>query len=239
MFARRSEKLERIDTGDYTLEEYDRFLVDIGKVNRYAGDSRALRTTLLNQLGGSESFSVLDVGAGSGELLRETALFARKRGLNAKLVGLELNERAASTIKDASEGFPEISSVRADALALPFSSGSFDFVISSLFAHHLTDGQIVAALAEMGRVAASGVILIDLHRHPLAYVSYKAFCLIFRISRLVREDGSLSILRGFHGSELEGFAAMAGLQEPEVLRRFPFRLVLRSRTGGGPDTILR
>jgi len=164
-------------------------------------------------------------------LLRETAIFARRRRIKARLVGLELNERAASTIKKASEGYPEISSVRADALALPFENDSFDYVISSLFAHHLTDGQIVAALAEMDRVAASGVILIDLHRHPLAYLSYKAFCTLFRISRLVREDGSLSILKGFHEAELKGLARRAGLPEPEVLRRFPFRLVLRSKPG--------
>ena len=50
VFANRSKKLERIDTGDYTPEEYDRFLVDIRKVNRFAGDSRALKRTLLQKL---------------------------------------------------------------------------------------------------------------------------------------------------------------------------------------------
>ena len=90
MFDRRSEKLERIDTGDYTPEEYDRFLQDIRLVNRYAGDIRALKNTLLREIKREDprEFSVLDVGAGSGELLRVVADFARKSGRKCRLYGV-------------------------------------------------------------------------------------------------------------------------------------------------------
>lgn len=228
MFSKRSHRLERIDTGDYTPAEYDRFLVDIRKVNRYTGDNRALRKTLLKRidLEEREEFSVLDVGAGSGELLRTVARFARRRDKRAFLTGLELNSRSAASILEESSDYPEITAVRGNALSLPFKRSSFDFVISSLFAHHLTDSQITIALMEMSRVASRGVYLIDLHRHPLAYLSYKAFCAAFRISPLVIEDGSLSILRAFHSDELAVYAADAGLTDFSVKRSFPFRLVL-------------
>jgi len=231
MFRTRSERLERIDTGDYTADEYDRFLDDIRKVNRYAGDNRALRRSLLQRVRneGLKEFSVLDIGAGSGELLRTVAKFAKKQGLEAELTGLELNPRSAASILEESSGFPEITSVRGNALALPFADGSFDYVISSLFAHHLTDGQIIDALTEMSRVARRDVFLIDLHRHPMAYAAYKAFCVVFGISRLVREDGSLSILRAFRPDELAGFADSAGFSSITVRRSFPFRLVLSGR----------
>jgi hypothetical protein len=80
MFHQRSEKLERIDTGDYTPEEYDRFLQDIRLVNRYAGDIRALKNSLLREIktGRQREFSVWTSGAGSGELLRVVADFARR-----------------------------------------------------------------------------------------------------------------------------------------------------------------
>jgi len=235
MFSQRSQELERIDTGDYTAEEYDRFLADIRKVNRYAGDARALRKTLLDRIAssGSKSLSVLDIGAGSGLLLRNIADFARERQISVRLAGLELNRRAAESIVEESKDYGEISSVRADAISLPFDDNSFDFVISSLFAHHLTDGQLVQALAEMHRVAEKQVILIDLHRHPGAYVAYRLFCSSFRISKLVREDGSLSILRGFKQTELEDFARRAGLTGYKVERCFPFRLVLSSPGNNG------
>lgn len=228
MFETRSQKLERIDTGDYTPEEYDGFLSEIQLVNRFAGDNRALRRTLLREIRETDlkTFSVLDVGAGSGQLLRLIARRARREQRAATLVGLELNARSARLIADESADFQEIHAVRADALELPFADRSFDYVVSSLFAHHLKDDAIVTVLKEMSRVSRRGVFLIDLHRHPMALVAYKAFCAAFRISRLVREDGSLSILRGFRPGELSELAERAGFENFKVMRSAPFRLVL-------------
>lgn len=228
MFETRSQKLERIDTGDCTPEEYDRFLSDIQLVNRFAGDNRALRRTLLREVEklGLNEFSVLDVGAGSGQVLRTIARRARREGHHSSLVGLELNARSARLIGKESVDFQEIRAVQGDALRMPFADRSFDYVISSLFAHHLKDDEIATVLKEMSRVSRRGVYLIDLHRHPMALVAYKAFCAAFRISRLVREDGSLSILRGFKTAELGELAKRAGLANFQVIRSAPFRLVL-------------
>ena len=229
MFETRSLKLERIDTGDYTPAEYERFLREIKFINRWTGDEKALKNTLFREIEKSklQNFRLLDVGAGSGELLRATANFAGRKKVRAALYGLELNEVSARAILRESKNFAEIKSVRGDALQLPFADNSFDFVISSLFTHHLKDRQIIEALREMKRVALQKIFVIDLHRHPLAYLSYKAFCRVFRISRLVTEDGSLSILRSFTTEELSDFAGQAGLRNAVVERHFPFRLVLR------------
>lgn len=228
MFAERSQKLERIDTGDYTPEEYDCFLREIRCINRLTGDFRALRKTLLREIRRENlrRFSVLDVGAGSGELLRRVAEFSRKQKRSAELYGLELNARSAEAILEESKSYREIKSVRANALKLPFADNSVDFVISSLFTHHLTDENIVKALAEMKRVARRGIFVIDLHRHKTAYRLYKIFCAVFRISPLVREDGLLSILRSFAPAELKLLAEQANLENIAVKRHFPFRLVL-------------
>lgn len=230
MFKSRSYKPERIDTGDYTPEEYDRFLQDIRLVNRFAGDNWTLRKTLLRDIEKQDlkEFSVLDVGAGSGEFLRTIAKFARKQKRNAKLFGLELNTRSANAILEESKNFAEIKSIQANALNLPFADNSFDYTICSLFTHHLADEDVIKTLSEMSRVSRRQIFVIDLHRHPLAYVSYKIFCVAFRISRLVREDGSLSILRSFKPDELKDFGKKAKLENISVERHFPFRIVLRS-----------
>lgn len=228
MFKERSQKLERIDTGDYTAEEYDRFLHDIRLVNRFAGDNWALSKTLLREIKKEnlQEFSVLDVGAGSGELLRTVAKFARKEKRKTRLFGLELNERSAAAILEESGKFEEINSIQGDALSLPFEDDSFDYAISSLFTHHLTDENIIQTLSEMSRVSRQKVFVIDLHRHPAAYAFYKMFCVTFRISPLVREDGSLSILRGFKDEELEHLAQKADLKDVSIEKHFPYRLVL-------------
>src|SRR5918993_4643980 len=91
-FRRRSSKLEHLDLGDYTAEEYEGCLAELQQVNRWLGDARALRTTLLRTIRDSqtERFSVVDVGAGSGELLRTIAEWAKRIRLAGQLTGVEL-----------------------------------------------------------------------------------------------------------------------------------------------------
>src|SRR3977135_1155982 len=137
MFARfrqRSYELENIDKGTYTPEEYEGCIVELQRVNEWLGDSKALRGSLLKEIErqGLRSFSVLDVGAGSGELLRVTAKWAREKNRAASLVGVELNERSARAILEESRDFPEIAAVQGDGLALPFPDRCFDYVIQSL-----------------------------------------------------------------------------------------------------------
>jgi ubiquinone/menaquinone biosynthesis C-methylase UbiE len=227
-FSRRSYELERIDTGDYTPEEYEHCLSDLRRVNRWLGDAGALRRSILPLIGrdGAREFSLLDVGAGSGELLREAARWARAANLKARPVGLELNARSARSILEESRGLPEISAVRGDALRLPFAEGAFDYVMCSLFTHHFLDEGVTALLAEMWRVARRRVFVIDLHRRRAAYLLYTTAARVFLRSGLVREDGALSILRGFSAEELRRLAARAGLSKVEVRRRLPYRLVL-------------
>ena len=230
VFRQRTYELERIDTGDYTPCEYETFLREIRFINRHLGDSTALRRTLLREItdAGLDEFSVLDVGAGSGELLRQIAEFAKESGRNVALTGLDLNEISTDVMSRGSVASGALHVVRGDALRLPFVDGAFDYAISSLFFHHLVENDIVAALKEMSRVARRGIFVIDLYRHPAAFVLYKLFCAAFRISPLVTHDGSLSIRRGFKPDELMDLAKEAGIKDPAIVSSSRFRLVLKS-----------
>ena len=226
VFEKRSTQLERIDTGDYTFEEYATFLREIRFINRYLGDARALSRSVLRDIkeNNLREFSVLDVACGSGELLRRVAEFARRSKRTARLAGIDLNELSFSTASGAEAAmFPEIDYVRGDAFRLPFADGAFDYAISSLFFHHLTDEQIPRVLKEMERVARRGVFVIDLNRHPAAYYLYKLFCFAFRISPLVAQDGALSVLRGFRPDELR---KLSNESATRVTRVAPFRVVM-------------
>jgi ubiquinone/menaquinone biosynthesis C-methylase UbiE len=227
-FHHRSEELEHLDKGDYTPEEYEGCMVELRRVNRFLGDAGALRRTLLEEIAraGLKDFSVLDVGAGSGELLRVVAGWSHEHERHARLVGLELNARSASAILEESVGFSEISALRGDALRLPFADNSFDYGICSLFTHHFKDAGVVSVLGELNRVACRRVFVIDLHRHPLAYLLYTTVGRLLLHNRLIREDGALSILRSFRPDELRRLATQAHLKDVHVERRFPFRLVL-------------
>lgn len=234
-FRQRSSELEHLDKGDYTAEEYEGCIVELQRVNRWLGDARALRDSLLREIEklNLHCFSVLDVGAGSGELLRVIADWARRSGRKAQLMGLELNTRSAIAIAEREITFPEISAVRGDAFRLPFADNEFDYAMCSLFAHHFEDVDVIAVLRELNRVSARGVFVIDLYRHPVAYYFYTTIGRLFLHNRLIREDGALSILRSFTPEELASLAGRAGLKDISVRRHFPYRLVLAALPPNG------
>ena len=227
-FQHRSLEPENLDKGTYTPDEYEGCMVELRRVNKWLGDANALRDSLLREIERADlrSFSVLDVGAGSGELLRVAAEWARETKRHAALTGLELNERSAKAILEESANLPEISSVRANGFALPFADNSFDYVMQSLTLHHFDDEAAVTILREMSRVAARGIFVIDLHRNPVAYFFYTTIGRLFLHNRLIREDGALSILKSFTPDELEQIGRKAGLDQVRVDQHFPSRLIL-------------
>lgn len=234
-FRQRSLELEHLDKGDYTPEEYEGCIVELQRVNRWLGDTSALRDSLLKEIDrlNLRSFSVIDVGAGSGELLRLIAEWAGKTDRSAELVGVESNARSATAIIQESANLPAISAVRGDAFSLPFRNQQFDFAICSLFTHHFKDDKVVEILRELSRVALRGIFVIDLHRHPVAYWFYTTVGRLFLHNRLIREDGALSILRSFAPDELAELAEGANLKDIKVDRHFPYRLVLAASPPNG------
>ena len=106
-FRQRSLQLEHLDKGDYTPEEYEGCIVELQRVNRWLGDARALRQTLIAEIEklNLRRFSIIDVGAGSGELLAVIAAWAQQSGRNAQLTGVELNARSALAIAERTRTF--------------------------------------------------------------------------------------------------------------------------------------
>lgn len=225
-FATRSYQLERLDTGDYTQDEYIKWQSEMKWINRLLGDARALRLSIEDELKKCDSpVSILDVGAGSGELLKTANDTIADN--STFLIGAELNADAARSINKRADEFG-VHAVQCNALKLPFTDDSFDFTISSLFLHHLNDEQAVTLIIEMSRVAKKKFFIIDLHRHPAAYYLYRTFGRLF-LQRFTVDDGSLSILRGFRPDELQQLAKKAGIKNALVKRRAAFRLVLSGR----------
>lgn len=222
-FSQRSRQLERLDTGDYTEAEFKKWQREMKLINRWLGDARALRLSLVDELQNCvEPISILDVGAGSGELLKTAKEFLHEK--RTFLVGAELNADAARSINASKKEF-SLHAVRCDALRLPFEDDSFDFAVSSLFLHHLDDKRAQTLINEMSRVSRRRFIIIDLHRHPLGYHLYRFFGRLV-LQDFTIEDGSLSILRSLRPDELRRLALAAGIKNPDVKRRAAFRLVL-------------
>jgi SAM-dependent methyltransferase len=202
-------------------EVYDEVLKGLGRVNRWTFAARPTLAFLARATRGRQGFSLLDVGSGEGGMLRTIAGWARKRGLDARLTGVDLNPKSEAVARAMTPAGARIAYRTGDYRDL----GRFDLVISSLVAHHMTDGQLRDFLRWMDSSAGRGWFVNDLHRHGFAYRGYPLLAALLRVHRIVREDGQLSIARSFRPADWRSILAEAGLAEGvEVRRYFPFRL---------------
>jgi 2-polyprenyl-3-methyl-5-hydroxy-6-metoxy-1,4-benzoquinol methylase len=169
-----------------------------------------------------QSFSVVDVGFGHGDMLRAVAHWAARRGLAARLVGVDLNPRSAPVAAAATDPALGITYVTGDAADLDFAP---DFIISSLVAHHMADDELGGFLRWMEIASVRGWFINDLHRHPIAWAGFRLLALVLRWHPIVRHDGALSVRRAFVRADWDALLARAGLAQPPVRVRWhlPFR----------------
>ena len=165
----------------------------------------------------------LDVGFGDGDVLRAIARWARRRGIDAELIGVDLNEKSLQAARHATPADLSIDYRAGDYLDQP---EQFDFIISSQVTHHMTDAQLMTFLRHMEANARMGWLICDLHRHGFAHWGFPILARLLRVHRIVREDGQLSIARSFRRREWIDLLAQAGISEDQVriVRRFAFRL---------------
>ena len=219
-FQSRSQKLERIDRGEFTDAEYKLWKEEMKLIHSLFGEKRAIRRSLIAEVEKSpaEQVSILDVGAGTGDLT-----LGLKQAFDSKkifIVGVDVSSDSAAALKAN-----DINSVRCDALTLPFADESFDYVFCTLFLHHLDEHAAIRLIGQMKRVAKERIFVIDLDRNPVAYYLYRLFGHLF-LQPFTRDDGALSILRAYTEPELRRMAESAGLQNVTIQRSQINRLIL-------------
>jgi 2-polyprenyl-3-methyl-5-hydroxy-6-metoxy-1,4-benzoquinol methylase len=195
---------------------------DLAQVNGLTMARRPTLQFLEKALAGQSRFRLLDVGFGDGDMLRAIARWADKRGIKAELVGIDLNPRSAPAAREATPDRFKIEWLTGDYNSL--AGQGFDFVISSLVAHHMTHEQLIAFLRFMDGQAQRGWFVNDLHRHGFAYRGFPLLAWLMRWHPIVRHDGQLSIARSYRPAEWPPILAEAGITGASVTRKFPFRL---------------
>lgn len=224
MLGRRSLEEELMDAPDLDPGNYAALLKDLAQVSTVTMGRDPTISFLERAIGPARHFRLLDVGYGHGDMLRAIAKWAARYGIDAELVGIDLNPKSEQVARDATPSELPIRYVTGDYASLSGDGGGFDFIISSLVAHHMTHDQLLAFVRFMERKAKRGWLVNDLHRHILAWLGFPVLALLMRWHPIVRHDGQLSIARSYRPEEWPPILDEAKVDGARVYRAFPFRL---------------
>ncbi len=167
---------------------------------------------------------LLDVGAGSGETSRLLLHWADWQGLHIEITLLDIHPLtcAIATAEFADE--PRVQVRQGNMEHLP--PASTDIVTASLVLHHFPTAALPRILGTLQAAAHLGVIINDLHRHPLAWCGIDLFTRLFSRNRMIRHDARLSVARGFRAADFEALRCTPALHRLHYRWRPVFRYLV-------------
>jgi ubiquinone/menaquinone biosynthesis C-methylase UbiE len=223
--SRRTTQEEYFDSARPAAEVAE-FFRSLGRLNRFFDFAQPFRNLVPKLVGEPDCkrLSILDLGAGDGLLGKTVQDWAARRGWDWRVVNLD---SSLSALRLNSGGV----NVAGSAMRLPFRRGSFDVVVASQMAHHLTEGEVKSLLEEAWRVTRQAVVLCDLHRNLGLYLVLSLLFCFQQYPASFRADALLSVKKGWRVRDLTTLAAEAGLRDATVKLYFGARVILQARKG--------
>ncbi|HCY74977.1 MAG TPA: SAM-dependent methyltransferase [Ignavibacteriales bacterium] len=211
---KRSYDAEIMDDFSIQDERIDKALHELKIINKFLGGISTTKSALKYFAQSvNEELKILDIGSGSSDNL----VAAKNKFQNLRIISIDKNLRALNSSENL------LVKVNSDAFKLPFKNESYDIIHVSLFLHHFNEEQIQILLKEFLRIAARGVIINDLQRSYFALLGIKILTVLFSKSEMVKNDGPLSVKRGFTKNEVLLILANAGIANFIIKRKWAFR----------------
>jgi len=224
-FKYRSNDPEIMDDLKCSGEVVNQTLREIDYINKTLGGN-ALTLQGINKLipksGNSNTLELADIGCGSGAMLLLIKRWADKNKLNLKLTGIDANPHIITYAKNFVNG-DQIQLEAMDILSSAFQRQKYDIITATLFLHHFGTDQLAHIFSTLQSMARLGIVVNDLHRHPIAYYAIRLLTVLLSRSAMVRYDAPLSVLRGFRRKELTSILQKAGIKNYELQWKWAFR----------------
>jgi 2-polyprenyl-3-methyl-5-hydroxy-6-metoxy-1,4-benzoquinol methylase len=225
---RRVEQDELMDTVRLSPASADRTLRFLELTNRRFGGAAVVVRRLsqwIDRWPADRPVTVLDVGTGAADIPRALVGWARSHGRPMRVTAIDMAPDIAAVARDRVRGTPEIVVQQATLADVAASDRRFDYVIASLFLHHVPDDRLSATLVAMDRLASRGIVIGDLVRSRAALLAVGLLSAVAG-NAIVRHDGPLSVRRALTVRELSNLAGALGLGYLRARPEGPFRLSL-------------
>lgn len=222
----RSNEPEIMD--DFNMEgEILRDALDkIASINRLLGGNKVTTAGLKFLLRGIDPvrpIRILDVGCGNGDMLRSLADYGIKHGYNFQLSGIDANAFTVRHAASLSVSYPNIQYICGDIFHEIKQTDPYDVLLCTLTLHHFKDTEIINLLTDFKAKSNLGIIINDLHRSAIAYYLFMALCFVFKLNQMSRDDGLISILRGFKSEDLRHYSCKLNLTQYHIRWKWAFR----------------
>jgi 2-polyprenyl-3-methyl-5-hydroxy-6-metoxy-1,4-benzoquinol methylase len=186
-----------------------------------SGWRKTYRRLIRPWLSATEPRTLLDVGAGGGDISRRLARWARADGLQLAVTAIDPDARAYQFAMQH-EPSAGMQFRRAHTSDLVAEGAVFDFVISNHVLHHLDEAAFTGLLSDTERLCRVAAVHADLVRTRWAYTGFGlATTFLFRES-FIRHDGLASLRRSYTVPELREIVPPRW----RVIRQEPSRLLL-------------
>ncbi|MGL2986053.1 methyltransferase domain-containing protein [Flavobacterium sp. RSSA_27] len=222
----RSNSKELMDDFSLEGEELREALDKIASINQLLGGNNVTLDgvkQLLRNVSPNETITIVDVGCGNGDLLRTLAQYAEQAGLLFELIGIDANRFTVNHAQLLSTDYKNISFRCEDIFDAAFQEVKADLFLCTLTLHHFKNEEIEYLLPLFYRNSRLGIVINDLHRSGLAYRLFQLLCFVFRLNTMSREDGLISILRGFTREELICYSNQMNFNKWSISWRWAFR----------------
>jgi 2-polyprenyl-3-methyl-5-hydroxy-6-metoxy-1,4-benzoquinol methylase len=223
----RSGQKELLDETEIPREDLFRNLRELDYINRKLGGYKASKqglSTILKDHPGIRT--VLDVGFGGGDFMRELDKAARAQKAQLFFYGVDLKQDCVEYAAENLRGLPNKDLICNDYREIPAALlQKADVLHCSLFLHHLSNDEIID-LFRFAKAHHCILVANDLQRHYLAFSSIRLLTALFSRSYLVKNDAPVSVRRGFRKKELETLLEKAGFSDFTVKWTWAFRYLV-------------
>ncbi len=222
----RSNQKEYLD-GD-TIETKDLFqnLKELDFINTHLGGYNASRKGLLMVMKERKIKTLMDIGFGGGDSIKQLSLLAKKNKSDMFFYGVDLKQDCVNYAENNLSDLPDKKLICSDYRNIsPELLNEVDLIHCSLFLHHLKNEEIIE-LFKFARTNKCMILANDLHRNFLAYYSIKWLTALFSRSYLVKNDAAISVTRGFRKKELLSLLEQSGFTDYSVTWSWAFRYII-------------
>src|SRR5690606_17671813 len=144
-FSKRSDEIELMDDLACKGTVVHQTLHELDVINKWLGGNAVTLSgvkKLIGDIPPQKEISIVDLGCGSGDVLRKLSIWGRENGRQLKLSGIDANPHIINYARDHTNKHDNITYLTENILNADFSARSYDVMIATLFFHHFSSAQL-------------------------------------------------------------------------------------------------